>query len=111
VKFQVFKNGQPVEGFEVCGGYLFGTDGTGTRRSRAVFDKGLIECHKPNADSAGLALLWEVDGFGKVLLPTTFLPEREKAYCLNVEIARARLMQIINRREEWSLFDSSQDLE
>ncbi len=111
MKFQVFKNGQPVEGFEVCGGYLFGTDGTGTRRSRAVFDKGLIECHKPNADSAGLALLWEVDGFGKVLLPTTFLPEREKAYCLNVEIARARLMQIINRREEWSLFDSSQDLE
>ena len=111
MKFQVFRNGQPLEGFEVYGGYLFGTDGTGIRRSRIALEKGLIECHKPNTDSAGLALLWAVDGFGKVLLPTTFLPERERAYCLNVEIARARLMQIINRREEWSLFDSGQDLE
>ena len=111
MKFQVFKNGQPVDRFEVSGGYLFGTDGTSLRRSRINLENGLIECQKSNADSAGLALLWPVDGFGKILLPTTFLPERERAYCLNVEIARARLMQIINRREEWSLFDSGQDLE
>jgi len=111
VKFQVFKNGQPIDGFAVCGGYLFGTDGTSIRRSRIVVEDGLIDCQKPNADSAGLSLLWPVEGFGKVLLSTTFLPERDRAYCLNVEIARARLMQIINRREEWSLFDSGQDLE
>lgn len=111
MKFQVFKNGQPSDGFEVHGGYLFGSDGTSIRRARIALENGLIECQKPSSDSAGLALLWPVEGFGKVLLPTTFLPERDRAYCLNVEIARARLMQIINRREEWSLFDSGQDLE
>ncbi len=90
---------------------MFGTDGTSLRRSRILFDSGVVECQKPTGDSAGLALLWPVEGFGRIMLPTTFLPDRERAYCLNVEIARARLMQIINRREEWSLFDNAQDLE
>jgi len=56
-------------------------------------------------ETAGLVLLWPVEGFGKVLLPTTCLPERERPYNLNIEIARAKLMQIINKREEWSFFD------
>jgi hypothetical protein len=111
VKFQVLKNGQPVEAFQASGAYLFGTDGTSLRRAKIVFDNGQVDCQKPTTDSAGLALLWPVEGFGRVLLPTTFLPDRERAYCLNVEIARARLMQIINRREEWSLFENAQDLE
>ena len=50
-------------------------------------------------------MLWPIDGFGKVLLPTTCLPEREKPYNLNVEIARAKLMQIVNKREDWSFFN------
>jgi len=111
VRFQVFKNGQPLDRFDVSGGYLFGADGAGIRRSRVVFDNGLLQCIKPTSESAALALLWPVEGFGRILLPTTCLPERERAYCLNVEVARARLMQIINRREEWSIFDSSQELE
>jgi hypothetical protein len=61
-------------------------------------------------ETAGLALLWHVDGFGKVLLPTTCLPERERPYNLNVEMTRARLMQIINKREDWSFFDGLEGL-
>lgn len=111
MRFQVFKNGQPLEDLVVSGGYLFGADGAGIRRSRIVFDKGFLQCVKPTSDSAGLALVWPVEGFGRILLSTTCLPDRDTAYCLNVEIARARLMQIINRREEWSMFDSGQELE
>lgn len=110
MKFQVFKNGEPVDKFTLCGAYLFGTDGIGIRRAQITFKNGLIECKKPNLETAGLTLLWRIDGFGKVLLPTTCLPERERPYNLNVEMARARLMQIINKREDWSFFDGLEGL-
>ena len=105
MRFQVFKNGKLVNKFMLCGAYLFGTDGIAIRRARIRFKNGIIECEKPHKETSGLALLWPVEGFGKVLLQTTCLPEREQPYNLNVEIARAKLMQIINKREDWSFFD------
>jgi len=105
VKFQVFKNGKAIDDFTMCGSYLFGTDGITIRQPQITFKDGLYECKKPSMEAAGLALLWPIDGFGKVLLPTTCLPERASPYNLNVEIARAKLMQIINKREDWSFFD------
>jgi hypothetical protein len=101
VKFQIFRNGKVVDKFTLCGAYLFGGDGIGIRRAQISFENGFVECTKPNLETAGLALLWPIEGFGKVLLPTTCLPEREQPYNLNVEIARAKLMQIVNKREDW----------
>lgn len=105
MKFQVFKGGKVVDKFTLCGAYLFGTDGVATRRAQIRFENGIIECDKPNLETAGLALLWPVGGFGKVLLATTCLPERVQPYNLNVEIARAKLMQIITKQEDWSFFN------
>jgi len=111
VKFQVFKNGKVIDKFTLCGAYLFGTDGIAIRRAQIAFKNGMIECKKPSLETAGLALLWPIEGFGKVLLPTTCLPERAEPYNLNVEIARAKLMQTINKREDWSFFDEIEGLE
>ncbi|MHC4106090.1 MAG: hypothetical protein ACYSR9_14200, partial [Planctomycetota bacterium] len=111
MKFQVFKNGKVVDKFTLCGSYLFGTDGIAIRRAQIAFKNGIVECKKPSMETAGLALLWDIDGFGKVLLPTTCLPERAQPYNLNVEIARAKLMQTINKREDWSFFDETEGLE
>src|SRR4030042_763514 len=110
MRFQVFKDGKVVDKFALCGAYLFGTDGIAIRRAQITFKDGIIECEKPTQETAGLALLWPIDGFGKVLLPTTCLPEREQPYNLNVEIARSKLMQIINKREDWSFFNPLEDL-
>lgn len=110
MRFQVFKNGKVVDKFTLCGAYLFGTDGIAIRRAQITFKNGIIECEKPSMETAGLALLWPIDGFGKVLLPTTCLPEREQPYNLNVEITRAKLMQIINKREDWSFFGQFEHL-
>ena len=110
MRFQVFKNGKAVDKFKLCGAYLFGTDGIAVRRTQITFKNGFVECKKPSLGTAGLALLWSIDGFGKVLLPTTCLPERTRPYNLNVEIARAKLMQIINKREDWSFFNSIEGL-
>ena len=111
MKFQVFKNGKIVNKFALCGAYLFGTDGIAVRRTQIVFKDGFIECNKQNLETAGLALLWPVEGFGKVLLPTTCLPERGRPYNLNVEIARAKLMQIISKQEDWGFFNNVEELE
>jgi len=110
VKFRVFKNGKVIDKFPLCGAYLFGTDGIATRRTQITFKNGFVICNKPNLETAGLALLWPVDGFGKVLLATTCLPERTQPYNLNVEMARAKLMQIVNKREDWSFFDEIEGL-
>jgi GH35 family endo-1,4-beta-xylanase len=110
VKFQVFKGGKVVDKFTLCGAYLFGTDGVAIRRTQIKFKNGIIDSEKSNLETAGLALLWPVNGFGKVLLPTTCLPERTQPYNLNVEIARAKLMQIITKREDWSFFNQLEGL-
>ncbi len=111
MKFQVFQRGEVVKEFNPYGAYLFGTDGISIRRARIEFKKGCIECVRPNLETAGLALLWPIEGFGKILLPTTCVPERQRPYNLNVEIARAKLMQITNRREDWSFFDNVEGME
>ncbi len=111
MKFQVFRDGELVEKFRPCGAYLFGTDGISIRRARIGATNGIVECIRPNVETAGLALLWPISGFGRILLPTTCLPERERPYNLNVEITRAKLMQITNRREDWSFFDSVEGME
>lgn len=110
MRFQVFKNGQPVKEFALHGAYLFGTDGIAIRRAEIRFIDGFVEVDRPNLETAGLAMLWDIDGFGKVLLPTTCLPERQTPYNLNLELARAKLMQIINKREDWAFFESVEGL-
>jgi len=111
VKYQVFQNGKVVDKFILCGAYLFGNDGIGIRRAKITFKDGFVECEKPHLGTAGLALLWPIDGFGKVLLPTACLPERDRPYNLNVETARARLMQIITKREDWLFFNGVESLD
>jgi hypothetical protein len=108
VKFQVFKDGKAAKEFDLCGAYLFGADSIPMRgNAQILFRDGMIDCRKKSLESAGLALLWPVEDFGKILLPTTRLPERSKPYNLNLEIARAKLMQITIKREDWSLFEGS----
>lgn len=109
MKFQIFKNGEPVNKFTLCGAYLTGTDGIAIRKGRVAWKDGVISCEKQNQEASSLSLLWPIEGFGRVLLPTTYLPEREAAYNLNVEIARAKLMQIITKWEDWSFFNEAEE--
>jgi len=110
VKFKVFKDGKTVEKFELCGAYLFGADGIAFRTSAELnFKKGIIDCRKRSPEAAGLALLWPIDDFGRIHLSTTRLPERQRPYILNVELARAKLMQITIKREDWSVFEEKNE--
>ena len=111
MKFQVFKEGKVLTDFNIGEAFLFGDDGIAIKQAKIAFQNGLIECSKPNLITASFSLVWEVSGFGNVMLATTYLPEREKPYILNLEIARAKLMQLIIKREDWQFFDGIEGLE
>ena len=111
LSFAVYTNGQPASSVNLAGAYLVGSDDV-PLRAEISFDDGLITCEKRAAGPAGLALLWEVAGAGTVLLETVRVPERDRPYILQVELARARLLRIHQKVEDWGLieFDGVEEL-
>ena len=65
----------------------------------------MLVVNRKDEHAAGVSLLWEVGPIGAFILETTRLPPREKPYNLNVELARFRLMKIVQKQEDWNLFD------
>jgi hypothetical protein len=110
MRFQVFNNGRPFDGFNLRGAYLFGTDGIAIRRSQVQCKGGFIECSGAPLQASGLALVWPVEGCGSFILPTTCLRPRKHPYNLNMEIARAKLMQAVNKLEDWTFFNRTEGL-
>lgn len=104
LKFDVFHNGQAASAVNLDGAYLIGSDAVPIRADLA-FVNGQIRCQKRAGGPASLALLWNVPGFGEVLLETSKVQEREQPHNLNIELARGRLMRISQKREDWGLHD------
>ncbi len=107
LKFVVFKDGRPASELDVKPCYLIGADDVPIR-GQVRFGDGLLICQKNSEEAAALAVMWEINGIGKFLLQTTRLPDRDKPYCLNVELARWRMMRILQKLEDWGLFDYPQ---
>ncbi len=107
LKFVVFKNNQPIENIDLFGAYLIGQDEVPVR-GKIEFRNGTIICQKSTEDALGLSIMWDVPRAGRYLLQTTRLPSRDKPYILNVELARWRLMRILQKMEDWGLFSYPQ---
>ena len=104
MKFLVFKEGKAPDTLDLQASYLVGPDEM-PLRGRIQYVEGVINCELNTDDAAALALMWEVKGSGKFLLQTTRLANRAAPYVLNVELARWRLMRLMQKLEDWSLFD------
>jgi len=111
LKFAVYENGRPAQSFASAAAYLFGADSVPIQGGGAIrFKDGVIECKRRGNDAAGLALVWPVKDYGRLLLTTTRLQDRSEPYVLSVELARAALMQILLKREDWAIFEETDDL-
>lgn len=126
--FAVFDaSGLPRASFELRGEHLIANTDLPTP-GRIRFESGLIRCEKDDPEAAGLALQVEVpapdrvtggtgianlptpsQGLGVLALRTCFLPRREEPYLLSLELARHRIMLILNKLEEWGLFELAPD--
>ena len=104
LRFLVFNDSQPASAVDLSGAYVFGSDAVPIRAD-LDFKNGGLTCNMRVTGPAGLAVLWPVDGVGKILLETTRLQERKAPYVLSLELARGQLMRFHHKSEEWGMFD------
>jgi hypothetical protein len=104
VKFEIYRDGQRVTDFKPSGAVVIGPESVAVPGDIAFTD-GLLNVHRAEEAAIGVALLWDVGEIGSFHLETTRLRHRLKPYNLNVELARFRLMKIVQKQEDWNLFD------
>jgi GH35 family endo-1,4-beta-xylanase len=85
---------------EVHRAYVCGTDQT-VFPTRVELNGNVMACRRPNSESGKLHVAWDVPGFGRPVLSTASLPERDEPYLLPVELARGKLVQLRNQAATW----------
>ena len=110
IRFDVYKEGIAVKQFSIDGVHVFGPDEVPIRGELKT-EPGQLIVIRHGEGAIGLSCPWEVVGHGKFKMQTTRLQVRENPYNLNVELARARLLRITQKREEWGMNDLNLTLE
>lgn len=104
LRFKVYQNGSVPKDVDLSTAYLVGSDNVPIR-GEFFYQDGEIVCRKRATGPAALSLMWPSKTFGAIMLETTRLAEREEPYLLNLELARSRMMRIMQKREEWGLME------
>lgn len=102
IRFAVYDQNGPAKEMPLHHAHLIGKEDL-TIAGAVSFEDGVISCRKHVQDAAALGVQVEVGPGGRLLLQTCLLPDRDQPYNLFVELARHRLMLLLNKIEEWSL--------
>src|SRR5262245_5609935 len=87
---------------EVHRAHISGLDGR-IYPTRVEVAGNLITCRRPHSDSGKLHVPWPVRGYGRPVLSTASLREREAPYLLALELARGKLSEIRDQCAAWQL--------
>jgi hypothetical protein len=104
IKFEIYRDGNRLTQFTPVAPMAMGPESV-PLPSEIYFRDGLLVLNRGDEHALGIALLWDVPGVGTLHLETTRLQHRDQPYNLNVELARFRLMKIVQKQEDWNLFD------
>lgn len=104
IKFEIYRDGNRVTQFTPQGAISIGPESVPVP-GEVHFKDGYLVCEKNDDHATAVGLLWDCGPIGSYHIETTRLPPREKPYNLNVELARFRLMRIVQKQEDWNLFD------
>jgi len=104
VKFEIYRNRTRVMSFEPAGAIAVGPESVPIP-AEVVFRDGLLVVNRKDDQPVGVALLWQVSESDTLHVETTRVMPRDKPYVLNVELARFRLMRIMQKQEDWNLFE------
>lgn len=85
---------------EVHRAYLSGVD-QAAWPTRIELDGNQLVCRRQNSDSGKLNVAWPVPHFGRPVVSTASLPERDQPYVLAVELARGKIVQVRNQLAFW----------
>ncbi|HVT90448.1 MAG TPA: endo-1,4-beta-xylanase [Tepidisphaeraceae bacterium] len=103
-KFEIYNDGKRVMNFAPTAGMAMGPESVPIP-GEVVFKDGMLVMNRHEDQPAGVSLMWDIGEPGAFHLETTRILPREKPYNLNVELARCRLMKIVQKQEDWNLFD------
>ncbi|HEX4052800.1 MAG TPA: endo-1,4-beta-xylanase [Tepidisphaeraceae bacterium] len=104
IKFEIYRDGIRLTQFTPVAPMAMGPESV-PLPAEIYFRDGILVLNRADEHALGIALLWDVPGVGTLHLETTRLQHREQPYNLNVELARFRLMKIVQKQEDWNLFD------
>jgi hypothetical protein len=104
IKFEIYRQGSRVTAFEPVAAAAIGPESVPIPGDVAFRD-GLLVVNRKDEHPVGVSLMWDCGAIGTFHVETTRLQPREKPYNLNVELARFRLMRIMQKQEDWNLFD------
>ncbi|HRK32806.1 MAG TPA: hypothetical protein PLD59_17220, partial [Tepidisphaeraceae bacterium] len=104
ILFEIYRDGKRVTQFTPINPVAMGPESVPIP-GEVRFENGHLVVSRTDEHAVGVALLWEVSETGIYHLETTRLQPRESPYHLNVELARCRLMKIVQKQEDWNLFD------
>jgi hypothetical protein len=102
--FEIYRDGKRVTEFIPVAAIGMGPESVPIQAD-ITFENNLLIARRPDEHATGIALLWDMGAHGSFLLETTRLSSRVKPYILNVELARFRLMKVMQKQEDWNLFD------
>src|SRR5262245_40749102 len=85
---------------EVHAGFLTGADGRVFPTRIEISDE-VVGCRRTSSESAKFHVAWPVEGFGRPMISTASLPERDQPYLLPVELARGKIVQVRNQAAQW----------
>jgi hypothetical protein len=100
LKFTVLVNGRAPADLDVAPAYLLGPDEE-VILGRVALRGDTLLCEKRVEGLAALVIPWSIPDFGRVLLSTTLLPERDEPYNLTVELLRGRVIQNWRKKDDW----------
>jgi hypothetical protein len=80
--------------------YVRGFDGR-VHPTRVELQGNELACRRQTADSGKLFVTLPVPGFGRPMVGTCSLPEREQPYLLMVELARGKLARLRDQHAAW----------
>jgi hypothetical protein len=109
--FAVFENDQPAKEWPLRHAHLIGPDEV-VIPGEVRFDRGLLRCERRAEGATALELQYPVENTASqalIVLRTALLPQRTLPYLLSLELARHRLMLLLNKLEEWAMFDLPPD--
>jgi hypothetical protein len=85
---------------EIQAAYMSGIDGH-IFPTRVSYEAGSLDFNKPTADSCKLNIAWPIPGWGRPIIRTASLSERQSTYILTVELARGKLSETKDQRAVW----------
>jgi hypothetical protein len=104
IKFEIYRDGNRLMQYSPIAPMAMAPESVAVPADISFRD-GLLSLNRTDEQPMGISLLWDAGPIGCYHLETTRLLPRARPYNLNVELARFRLMKIVQKQEDWNLFD------